>query len=90
MSVLIETDDVEGIFYPAAENQASSEQWGCAPGLGDRRHLQGNPFVAGQGLQQGGAAIEQLKNASDTRCGTRACLHTAAFLSWGLEPPGFP
>ncbi|XP_053819163.1 LOW QUALITY PROTEIN: uncharacterized protein LOC128799082 [Vidua chalybeata] len=92
MSVLIETDDVEGIFYPAAENQASSEQWGCAPGLARtwRQDLQGNSFVAGQGLQQGEAVIQLLKNASDARCDTRAGLHTGAFLSWGAEAAGLP
>lgn len=46
--------------------------------------------MAGQGLQQGGAAIQQPKNASDTRCGTRAGLHTAAFLSWRAETAGLP
>lgn len=50
MSVLIETDDVEGIFYPAAENPAPSEQWGCAPGLARpwRRDLQGSGVTAGR------------------------------------------
>lgn len=46
--------------------------------------------MAGQGLQQGGAAIQQPKNASDTRCGTRAGLHTGAFLSWRAETAGLP
>lgn len=92
MSVLIETDDVEGIFCPAAKNQASSEQWGCAPGLARtwRQDLQGNPFVAGQGLQQGGTVIQLLKNASDERCDTRAGLRAAVFLSWGAGAAELP
>lgn len=46
--------------------------------------------MAGQGWQQGGAVIQPLKNAADTRCGIRAGLHTDAFLFWGAEAAGLP
>lgn len=43
----------------------------------------GGPFWAGKRFQQGGAAIQQPKNAFGATCGTRAGLHTAAFMSSG-------
>jgi len=90
MSVLIDTDGAEGLFYPAAENQSPSRLRGYDPALAGtwRSGLRGNPLGAGERLQQGGAAIQQPENASVATCSSGAGLHMAACVSRGAKAAG--